>query len=800
MPATFANVALTDSFDTWRVRTNQIITDVNSSTHAGAANTIVRRDETGHGGIRVDALVANGQVSFNHIDNTSAALTVGVSGQAAADVTQYDQGTGQVQLIGGLSVGKSLNVGGSVYVTGEVNAKGNIQLGSTGDEDDTVVLGADINSDISPEGATANTARSVGDGEYGNKRWKYGRFWQTVGANNTSSLIIPSGTTAEAPTITNLSSGVDHGPGNSSLRGSIRYNHQLSRYEGYNHTANTYVGLGGAVDADQDTKITLETTSGSDEDTITFHTEGTACWVIGNNAANRNFVPKENNTFDIGTNGTRVREIYANNVFAHTFVGRDAVTSLTLPAGSTAQRPSTDLAAGMIRFNLEKDAGKGALEYYSNTASQWFNLQSSAATYRTRHVVSGSTTNITATYNPDFVQVFLNGIKLDNSDYTSTSGTGIVLGTAVNTGDIVDIDSIAVTDVSKAAFTRERFVATASQTTFTTSGGYTVGLLEVYANGAKIDQNNVTATNGSTFVIPAQSAGVVVETLAFTAFENTDVYTKNTWANTAGNASVTSNVYVNVDYTSAANAALAVDSTNNRVGVGIKVPEAGLHVHKAETNQLKLSHSFAANTTFAVSAAGDLTVTPSRNMVVAGNLQVTGTTTTVDSSTMTVTDPLIVLNNYSSVPSASTNDTGILMVRGTSQANVAIIWDESADEFVMCTAGDDGTAAGNMTITDNQKLHVGGFEADDAATFSDTTSFTGNMTFNGQVASNFIPDGNGTRDLGSSSARWANIYTSDLNLTNERGSWTVIEESDYLTLKNNNTGKRFKIMMEELPD
>ena len=105
-----------------------------------------------------------------------------------------------------------------------------------------------------------------------------------------------------------------------------------------------------------------------------------------------------------------------------------------------------------------------------------------------------------------------------------------------------------------------------------------------------------------------------------------------------------------------------------------------------------------------------------------------------------------------------------------------------------------------MTITDNQKLHVGGFEADDAATFSDTTSFTGNMTFNGQVASNFIPDGNGTRDLGSSSARWANIYTSDLNLTNERGSWTVIEESDYLTLKNNNTGKRFKIMMEELPD
>ena len=248
-------------------------------------------------------------------------------------------------------------------------------------------------------------------------------------------------------------------------------------------------------------------------------------------------------------------------------------------------------------------------------------------------------------------------------------------------------------------------------------------------------------------------------------------------------------------------------ATNNRVGVGIKIPESSLHIQKAlgsahasESAQLKIGHSFAANATFAVNASGDLTITPSKNMIVAGNLQVTGTTTTVDSSSMTVTDPLIVLNNYSSVPTNSTFDTGILMVRGSSEANVAIIWDESADEFVMCTASDDGTAAGNMTIADNQKLHVGGFEADDAATFSSTTSFTGNMTFNGLVASNFLPDGNGTRDLGSSTARWANIYTSDLNLTNERGSWTVVEESDYLTLRNNNTGKRFKIMMEELPD
>jgi hypothetical protein len=800
MPASFANVALTDTFDTWRTRTNQVITDINASTNASTANTIVRRDTTGFGGIKVDTLMANGQVHFNYSSAGAAALTI--SGADSQDVTEYSLNTGQVLMSGGLSVTKGLNVGGSVFVTGEIEAKGNIQLGSIDDEDDVVVLGADINSDVSPEGATANTDWSLGDGLYGNKRWKYGRFYRTVGANNTSSLIIPSGTTAETPTIVDASSGSSI----ASLRGSIRYNHTLSRYEGYNHTANTYVGLGGAVDADQDTKISLETISGSDEDTITFQTEGTPAWVIGNNSENRVLRPYENDTFDIGTTAKRVKDVWANNVFAHTFVGRDATTSLTLPTGTTAQRPSTDLTAGMIRFNTEKDGGKGALEYYSSNATNWYNLSSSAASYKTRVVASGSTTAITATYNPDYVDIFLNGVKLDTTDFTATSGSSIVLANAIGTGDVIDVNSIAVTDVSKAAFSRERFVASSGQTIFTTISGYTVGLLEVYANGTKIDQNDVTATDGSTFTLVARTLNDVIETIAFTSFENTDVYTKDVWANTAGNISVQSNTYINVDATTAANAALAVDSTNNRVGIGIKIPDnASLHVHKAlgaahasEAVQLKLSHSFAANATFAVGATGDLTVTPYKNMIVAGNLQVTGTTTTVDSSTMTVTDPLIVLNNFSTVPANSTYDTGLLMVRGTAEANVAIIWDESADEFVMCTAGDDGTAAGNMTITDNQKLHVGALECDDAVTLSSTLAVTGISTFNGQIGSNFIPSTNGNRDLGSNTKRWGTIYTSDLSLKNERGDWTVIEESDYLTLTNNNTGKRFKLLMEEI--
>ena len=45
------------------------------------------------------------------------------------------------------------------------------------------------------------------------------------------------------------------------------------------------------------------------------------------------------------------------------------------------------------------------------------------------------------------------------------------------------------------------YTATAAQTTFTVTGGYTVGQLAVFYNGSKLASNEFTATNGTTFVL-----------------------------------------------------------------------------------------------------------------------------------------------------------------------------------------------------------------------------------------------------------------------------------------------------------
>ena len=65
-------------------------------------------------------------------------------------------------------------------------------------------------------------------------------------------------------------------------------------------------------------------------------------------------------------------------------------------------------------------------------------------------------------------------------------------------------------------------------------------------------------------------------------------------------------------------------------------------------------------------------------------------------------------------------------------------------------------------------------------------------------AGNLFPTTDNAKDLGSAAKRWQNIYTTDLHLANERGNWTVIEEEDCLTLRNNKTNKVYKIVMEEI--
>jgi hypothetical protein len=60
------------------------------------------------------------------------------------------------------------------------------------------------------------------------------------------------------------------------------------------------------------------------------------------------------------------------------------------------------------------------------------------------------------------------------------------------------------------------------------------------------------------------------------------------------------------------------------------------------------------------------------------------------------------------------------------------------------------------------------------------------------------PGSNGTQNLGSSSARWNTVFTSDLSLSNGIGDYTIVEGENDLFLYNNKQNKVYKFMLQEV--
>ena len=84
---------------------------------------------------------------------------------------------------------------------------------------------------------------------------------------------------------------------------------------------------------------------------------------------------------------------------------------------------------------------------------------------------------------------------------------------------------------------------------------------------------------------------------------------------------------------------------------------------------------------------------------------------------------------------------------------------------------------------------------------------SGTTRFTMQAAGHLVPETNNAQDLGTSANRWRNVYTNDLNLSNEGGandvdgtwgSWTIQEGEDDLFLLNRRNGKKYKFNLSEV--
>ena len=120
------------------------------------------------------------------------------------------------------------------------------------------------------------------------------------------------------------------------------------------------------------------------------------------------------------------------------------------------------------------------------------------------------------------------------------------------------------------------------------------------------------------------------------------------------------------------NTLLHLDVTNGRIGIGTASPG-----------------------NFALDVVG--------NTRIAGDLTITGTTTTIDSQNLSIEDNLIVLNSSGSVG----NDSGVMINRGAAGSNAMMLWDEDDTKFKFGTTTQDGSTVTDFGSVTLAKVEVG---------------------------------------------------------------------------------------------
>ena len=200
-------------------------------------------------------------------------------------------------------------------------------------------------------------------------------------------------------------------------------------------------------------------------------------------------------------------------------------------------------------------------------------------------------------------------------------------------------------------------------------------------------------------------------------------------------------------------------------------------------------------------------ITASGNATITGNLTVNGATTTIDSTTLTIEDPMITLAKNNSGGDANTFDQGLFFNRG-SLANVSFIWDESADQFAFATtSGEDGTTAGNVTIDSYAAMKAGVITATDVETATVSAAdgslsmtianTTGNITTTADIITSDIQTGTVKANDGTAAIAIADstgVVTISTAVQLDGGSVTINESSaavDFRVESNNSAHALF---------
>jgi hypothetical protein len=220
----------------------------------------------------------------------------------------------------------------------------------------------------------------------------------------------------------------------------------------------------------------------------------------------------------------------------------------------------------------------------------------------------------------------------------------------------------------------------------------------------------------------------------------------------SGTITVSADADQNVSVQTSGSGDIELDATGTG-NIQIKAPmqiQASNAISSSDGNAIQFSNSIdvdaiesrSTDTNLVLTANGTGIVTVNDALTVTGNLIVSGTTTTVNSETISLADNIIALNsNFTS--GSPTEDTGISVTRGGS-ASKTLLWDETNDKW---TVGSEtfvaSTFEGNLTgnVTGNVSGSSGSTTGNAATATALATSRT--IGLSGDVSGSGSFDGTG---------------------------------------------------------
>ena len=323
----------------------------------------------------------------------------------------------------------------------------------------------------------------------------------SLSINTSGSIKIPVGNTAQRP--------------GTVATGQIRFNTQLSRFEGYNGSA--WTGLGAVADADQDTFI--ETDKTADDDFLRFYTVGTERVNIDNNG-------KLTALFDFDLTGT--------------FDNSSNTGSLILAQGTDAERPGTP-QAGMLRFSTTSNTA----EIYDGSA--WgsvgggLTIQDEGVALPTDATILnfvGGAVNVTGNGDTKTITLTSGGSSADEID-DADGDTNIKVETNVDE-DIIRFTTAGTERASIDASGVIKIGDSAGATFYTlpTARGTANQILKTDANGVLTFQDLTSGSGGASYQNNAPSAGLATGDLWFDTGTSAElyIYSGSEWISTAPGA------------------------------------------------------------------------------------------------------------------------------------------------------------------------------------------------------------------------------------------------------------------------